>query len=684
LIAEQALDAGLSVLMLEAGPRIDRGRITENFRNLPPAAKFLNTAGPFPPKPWALHPMQYTGDPDKDYLITSGPDAKAYRQTYVRYAGGATWHWAGTLWRLTPEDMMLNSKFGVGRDWPFDYSVLEPYYVRAEYAIGAAGPSDPALQWPPIRSKPYMMEAFPFGSGQRQCVSAADSIGLRYIPCAQARNNNRAYQGRPPCSGNNNCDPVCPIGAKYDAYSALLRLEAKGCDVETNAVVYRVETDDRNRVSALHYFGPDKTSTRVTGKVFVLACNGIETPKILLLSKNERNPNGIANSSDQVGRNMMDTPKMIVLVKFKEPVWTGLGPVQTGAIMSTSQGNFRSQYAGGEISLINFSPAGLTGLAVLKQKLVGKALDETLRRETACSGLIAVEHEVLPYAQNRLTLSDRKDVLGLNKPAVYYDVGDYTRNGADQHTFPITQQFAAALGAHKVTRAPGFVQSEHIMGGTIMACISFACAACSIGKPIPQAKTYVVAPPLPAAAPPAGRTLESLRVGSVRVAAAYAGNSLVYRMDDVRLVSDPYNQFIADPGAMFGDQIASWLDRAGPFKTVGQPESTGPAYCVLETTVTELYGDFRPGQVPAAVLGMRLALTDQTGARPKVVLERAIARRVDLPHATPEALVRGYGDALAGILEEFKTELQVVVSQAGTPHSDTATHCTKVVSAAEY
>jgi fructose 5-dehydrogenase large subunit len=468
LIAEQALDAGLSVLMLEAGPRIDRGRITENFRNLPPGVKFLNSAGPVPPKPWAPHPMGYTGDADKDYLITSGPDAKAYRQTYVRYAGGATWHWAGTLWRLTPEDMMLNSKFGVGRDWPFSYAVLEPYYVRAEYAIGAAGPSDPALQWPPIRSKPYMMEAFPFGSGQRHCVKAAESIGLRYIPCAQARNNKLAYQGRPPCSGNNNCDPVCPIGAKYDAYSALLRIEAKGGVVVPNAVVYRVETDTKNHAQALHYFGPDKSSTRVIGKTFVLACNGIETPKILLLSKNDRNPNGVANSSDQVGRNMMDTPKMIVLAKFKEPVWAGLGPVQTGAIMSTSQGEFRSQHAGGQISLINFSPVGLVGLSVLKQKLVGKALDEALRRESACSGLIAVEHEVLPHADNRLTLADKKDMLGLNKPAVYYDVGDYVRKSADQHTFPITQKFAEALGAYKVTRVPGFVQSEHIMGGTIM------------------------------------------------------------------------------------------------------------------------------------------------------------------------------------------------------------------------
>src|ERR1700733_14046066 len=247
-----------------------------------------------------------------------------------------------------------------------------------------------------------------------------------------------------------NSDPV--FGTHNDAYSALLRIEAKGCVVVPNAVVYRVETDDKNNVQAFHYYDPNKTSTRVTGKTFVLACNGIETPKILLLSKNDKNPNGIANSSDQVGRNMMDTPKIFVLVKFKDPIWSGLGPVQTGAIMSTSQGDFRSQYAGGQISLINFSGAGNAGLAALKQKLVGKALDEAIRRETACTGLIAVEHEVLPSAENRLTLSDKKDLLGLNKPAVYYDVGEYVRNGADLHTFPITQKFAEALGGEKVVR----------------------------------------------------------------------------------------------------------------------------------------------------------------------------------------------------------------------------------------
>lgn len=194
----------------------------------------------------------------------------------------------------------------------------------------------------------------------------------------------------------------------------------------------------------------------------------------------------------------------------------------------------------------------------------------------------------------------------------------------------------------------------------LAACVTLALMACSIGKPIPQANTYVIQPPVPEDKPSVQARAESVRIGNVRVAAAYAGNALVYRMDDVRFTSDPYSRFIAEPGAMLGDQMAAWLGRAGPFRTVTDPESTGPAHYVLEATITELYGDFRPGKTPAAVLAVQFALIDQTAARPKAVLERAIARRVDLPQASPDALVRGYGTALAEILSELTTDLQAV------------------------
>jgi uncharacterized lipoprotein YmbA len=177
-------------------------------------------------------------------------------------------------------------------------------------------------------------------------------------------------------------------------------------------------------------------------------------------------------------------------------------------------------------------------------------------------------------------------------------------------------------------------------------------AACSIGKPVPQATTYVVE-----AGPPAGRLSgvhdkEVVRMGYVRVAAAFSGNALVYRTDEVTFISDPYQAFIADPRAMLGNQMASWLDRAGPFKAVTAPDSALSVTYTLEATVTELYGDFRPGRPAAAVMTIQFALID-SDVGSSLVFDRTISRRVPLDQASPDALVRGYSRALSEILTEL-------------------------------
>jgi len=195
------------------------------------------------------------------------------------------------------------------------------------------------------------------------------------------------------------------------------------------------------------------------------------------------------------------------------------------------------------------------------------------------------------------------------------------------------------------------------------ACAALILAACSIGQPIPQATTYVIEPPPPAAQSTKGQRPESLRMGTVQVVAAFSGNGLLYRMNDVTYVSDPYNAFIAEPDAMLGSRIAEWLDRAGPFKSVTQPGSLRHAPYVLEATVTELYGDFRAGQPPAAVLSVQFVLLDLSGARQQAVFERTISHRVDIAQPTPDALVRGFGTALAEMLTELSRALQAAASR---------------------
>jgi cholesterol transport system auxiliary component len=144
------------------------------------------------------------------------------------------------------------------------------------------------------------------------------------------------------------------------------------------------------------------------------------------------------------------------------------------------------------------------------------------------------------------------------------------------------------------------------------------------------------------------------------VVPAYASAALVYRTSEVRVISDPYNHFIAEPGPLFADKVADWLDQGRVFMTVAHPESSRPADYVLEGTVTELYGDFQPHRIPAAVIAVQFSLIDETGLRPRSVLVRKIARRVDLPEASPEALMRGYGEALSGILTELTSDLRAV------------------------
>jgi len=190
-------------------------------------------------------------------------------------------------------------------------------------------------------------------------------------------------------------------------------------------------------------------------------------------------------------------------------------------------------------------------------------------------------------------------------------------------------------------------------------CAALILGACSIGKPIPQMSTYIIQPTLPESGS-AARRPDTLRMGYVRVAASFAGNLLVYRVDEVEYLPDPYHAFIADPGAMLGNRMADWLDHAGPFKAVAQPgsmQSSKSAPYVLEATVTELYGDTRSGASPAAVMTIQFGLVDTTDPRAATVYQRTISQRVPMAQATPDALVRGYGAALSQILVQLSSDL---------------------------
>ena len=202
------------------------------------------------------------------------------------------------------------------------------------------------------------------------------------------------------------------------------------------------------------------------------------------------------------------------------------------------------------------------------------------------------------------------------------------------------------------------------LAASMTLCVVLSLAGCALGKPMPTLTTYIVDPPRSETGTAAARRAETLRMGHVRVAAPYGGNSLIYRMDEVQYAADPYHAFKAEPGAMLASRMAEWIDHAGPFAAVAQPGSAQPAAYVLDATVIDLYGDFRKGTRPAAVIAVQFALIDPAGVRPRLVHERTIACRVELARASPDALVRGYGQALAQILGQLIADLQAALPQA--------------------
>jgi choline dehydrogenase-like flavoprotein len=465
MMADQLAAKGHSVLILEAGPRIERGQAVENWRNMP----FENRVGSdyqglYPQSPLAPAPLYF---PKNNYVGLSGPSGSGYQQGYLRVVGGTTWHWAASCWRHLPVDLKMKSTYGVGRDWPISYEELEPFYCRAEEEMGVAGPNDPARQSPVERSKPYPMDMIPWGYADQRVADIVNPHGYRSVPIPQGRNS-VPWQGRPACCGNNNCQPICPIGAMYNGIQHVTKAEARGVKVLAESVVYKVDTDERNRVTAVHWYDNQKKSHKATAQAFVLACNGVETPRLLLIAANERNPKGIANSSDQVGRNMMDHSGFHCTFLANEPIWTGRGPAQSSCLVGPRDGEFRSEYSANKMILNNISRVAPATTQALKLGLVGQELDDEIRRRAAFGVDFSISLEPLPEADNRLTLSpDRLDPLGLACPDIRYDVGDYVRKGAEAAHKQL-EHIGRLFGAVEFNITTALNANNHVMGGNIM------------------------------------------------------------------------------------------------------------------------------------------------------------------------------------------------------------------------
>lgn len=470
LAARRLARQGASVLILEAGPRLDRGRLVAAFRN---ATRRSDWMAPYPFSPWAPHPIYLPED--NGYLVQAGP--YSYPAEYIRAVGGTTWHWAAQAWRLVPNDVRLKSLYGVGVDWPLTYEELDPWYQEAEEILGVAGADNTGSP----RRQPFPMQpvAEPWAMRRLRERLAPDYA----VVANTVARNSRGYDGRPACCGNNSCQPICPIDAQYTGGVAIAAAEAADAKLIENAVVYRLEPDTKGRIAAVHYYEPDKTSHRVSGHTFILAANGIESPKLLLLSASDTYPQGIANRSGMVGRHLMDHPSTSLTFYADEEVWLGRGPQSPSSINTFRDGDFRREHAAYRLDFTNISQVYACTQALIAEGVYGAELEKQLRWRAARQMNVKNVLEVLPDPDNRVTLSDRKDALGIPQPEVHYAIADYTRRGAADSKAHFARIAERMGGTGLRYSAEGqYANNQHITGTLRMGSDPAASVADSYGR----------------------------------------------------------------------------------------------------------------------------------------------------------------------------------------------------------
>ena len=226
--------------------------------------------------------------------------------------GGSSNFMSGFFHRLKPVDFRLRSEFGPlpGAnvvDWPIRYEDLEPYYAEVESVVGVSGR---VVEHPFL--EPRSTPDFPYPPTAEHPVSAwidaaCDRLGHHALPLPRAILS-RPSDGRRACEYSGYCGSYgCASGAKGSSRAALLdaAVASGRCEVRPHSQVFRLRSDARGRVTAVEYFDHAGKKQRVSGKIYVVACQAIETSRLLLASPGPRHPNGLGNRHGQVGRNLI-------------------------------------------------------------------------------------------------------------------------------------------------------------------------------------------------------------------------------------------------------------------------------------------------------------------------------------------------------------------------------------------
>ncbi len=409
IVAARLAEAGHDVVVLEAGPRFD----DESRRE-----KLDSHLRPGEENPWGMGGQRdaYTNEGDRDYPLNAAR---------VKGVGGSTLHWQGMVMRLHERDFEMQTRHGVGTDWPIDYDDLRPYYAAAERELSVAGADD--NPYAPPREEPFPLPAFPPSRSDSVFAEACESLGLDMHSVPNARNSEGTDEA-PACVGYGTCQPVCPSGAKYTAERHVRAAEAAGARVIDRVPVQRLDHDRAgDRLTQATYATPDGETHTQSARQFVVACGGVETPRLLLLSRSETYPDGLANSSGAVGR------------FFCDHLFAGAGGTDDRQTDQNHVGFNTSEchqfyddadpVVGMKLEFLNYAgPSPVT--TALNADTWGDDLLVDLQRDYGTHLAMGALVEQLPRRENRIELdTSRTDDHGNPVPQIHWSLDDRTRAG---------------------------------------------------------------------------------------------------------------------------------------------------------------------------------------------------------------------------------------------------------------
>jgi choline dehydrogenase-like flavoprotein len=452
VVTHTAAAAGLSVVCLEQGDWVNPSDFPANF----PEWELLIQHN------WA-HDPNVRGLPS-DYPVDV-TDSDMWPVMFNGVGGSSIYY--GAEWpRLLPSDFRVKTLDGVADDWPISYHDLKPYHDEVDEFIGVSGVGGDTAYPDGLD---YPLPPHPLGKPGMKAAAAANALGWHWWPGTNAipSQKNKTLEQ---CARWGVCEWGCPQGAKA-SFDLIYMPQAQqaGAEVVTGARVSKVVTDENGLATGAEYIDRDGTVRFQPARSVVLCANGIGTPRLLLLSADDRHPEGLANSSGLVGKNLMLHPNCTALGYYEEDLESWRGPA--GQLIHSMQfyetDMSRGFVRGAKLHALP-TPGPLNAIEAHREldfdELWGPAIHDVAR--AARNGILwAANTEDLPEEHNRVTLSPSLvDSDGLPAPKVEYRVSENTRKLLK---FTVEQMVKAheAAGAKRVITQELWVdQPGHLLG----------------------------------------------------------------------------------------------------------------------------------------------------------------------------------------------------------------------------